>query len=160
MIRPVKTTDSSQIAEIYNHYVLNSISTFELEPIDEAEMSNRINTISAKYPYIVFEENGQVMGYAYASEWKVRKAYANSVESSVYLHPTACSKGIGSKLYSMLLNELKKQDIHAVIGGISLPNKPSIALHEKLGFEKIGQFKEVGKKFNKWIDVGYWQLLF
>ncbi|MCG8582197.1 MAG: N-acetyltransferase family protein, partial [Bacteroidales bacterium] len=159
MIRPVKATDADCIAGIYNHYIDSSIATFELDLIDENEMLNRIKKINAKYPFIVFEESNQILGYAYASQWKLRKAYMKTVESSVYLHPEAHGKGIGTKLYSHLIGELNSMDIHAVIGGISLPNDASVRLHEKMGFQKIGQFKEVGRKFGKWIDVGYWELV-
>ncbi|WP_439183128.1 arsinothricin resistance N-acetyltransferase ArsN1 family B [Carboxylicivirga taeanensis] len=160
MIRTVKTTDAPAIAAIYNYFVTSSIVTFELEPVSAAEMARRIDTISAKYPYLVYEEGGVVLGYAYATQWKARQAYQHSVESSVYLHPEAKGRGIGSCLYAKLLGDLKERSIHAVIGGISLPNEASIALHEKFGFEKIGQFKQVGRKFDQWIDVGYWELLF
>ncbi len=159
MIRPVKPSDATAIVSIYNHYIINSTATFELESIAVEEMRQRIEMISAKHPYIVFEEDNQLLGYAYASDWKQRKAYSQSVVSSVYLHPEAQGKGIGTQLYSRLLEALKNSDIHAVIGGISLPNEASIALHEKFGFEKVAQFKEVGKKFDQWIDVGYWELV-
>jgi phosphinothricin acetyltransferase len=77
----------------------------------------------------------------------------------VYLHPASVGKGIGSRLYDALLTELRGRQIHTVIGGIALPNKASVALHERFGFEKIAHFKEVGRKFGEWIDVGYWQLI-
>ncbi len=159
MIRSVKHDDAAHIAGIYNHYVVNSIVTFELESVSVDEMAKRIDTICKRYPYLVYEEDGVVLGYAYATQWKARQAYQHSVESSVYLHHDAIGKGIGSMLYAMLLDKLKEMSIHAVIGGISLPNEPSITLHEKFGFEKIGQFKQVGRKFNRWIDVGYWELI-
>lgn len=159
MIRPVKPTDATAIAEIYNHYIHTSISTFELAPIDAVEMEKRINAYSPKYPWLVYEENDKVLAYAYSSPWKARKAYKHTVESSVYLNHQAFGRGIGTTLYTQLMDELRAIDIHAVIGGISLPNPASIALHEKLGFEKIGQFTQVGRKFDQWIDVGYWELI-
>ncbi|WP_430816706.1 arsinothricin resistance N-acetyltransferase ArsN1 family B [Carboxylicivirga sp. RSCT41] len=159
MIRQVKPADASLIAGIYNHFIKHSIATFELDSIDSDEMLNRVKKITASYPFVVFEENDQILGYAYASAWKSRKAYARTVETSVYLHHKAQGKGIGTRLYSHLMNELKNKEIHAVIGGISLPNDASVKLHEKLGFQKIGHFKQVGRKFDKWIDVGYWELL-
>ena len=159
MIRNIIKEDAQQVCDIYNFYILNSVSTFEIEAITVDEIINRINRVISKYPWIVYEENDEILGYAYADEWKTRKAYKHSVESTVYLKDGESGKGIGSKLYNHLLTELRKLDIHAVIGGISLPNEASIALHEKFDFEKIGQFKEVGYKFNKWIDVGYWELI-
>ncbi len=159
MIRTVNIQDAKEICEIYNYYITNSIVTFEEEIVGVSEMKNRIENINAKLPWIVYEESGEVLGFAYASEWKSRCAYKHSVESTVYLRPEAMKEGIGSKLYKELILRLRKMKLHAVIGGISLPNKSSIALHEKFGFEKIGQFKEVGYKFEKWIDVGYWELM-
>lgn len=159
MIRKVTVTDAAQIAEIYNHFVEKTIVTFEETPLTISEVEKWIKETTSTFPWFVFEEKEELLGYAHASSWKSRCAYRNSVESTVYLRPTAFGKGIGSKLYDRLLTELRKLGFHAIIGGIALPNKASIALHEKFGFEKIGHFKEVGNKFNQWIDVGYWQLL-
>lgn len=160
MIRDVKESDAKEIAAIYNYYVENTIITFEEDKVTELQMKDRIKTITAKLPWIIYEENGKVLGYAYASEWKSRCAYKHSVESTVYLNHKVLGKGIGTKLYRELLTRISLKDVHAVIGGIALPNDESVALHEKLGFEKVAQFKEVGYKFNKWIDVGYWELMF
>lgn len=159
MIRDVKITDARSIAAIYNYYVENTVITFEEDVVSEEEMIDRIKNTTLKLPWIVYEEKGEVLGYAYASEWKSRCAYKHSVESTVYLNNKVKGKGIGTKLYQELLTRIGKGDVHAVIGGIALPNDASIALHEKLGFEKVAQFKEVGYKFNKWIDVGYWELI-
>jgi len=160
MIRNISIDDARQICEIYNFYVLNTIITFEEEEVAENEMKSRIEAITAKLPWIVYEKDGEIIGYAYASEWKSRCAYKHSLETTVYLKDGESGNGIGSMLYSELLKLLKAKNYHAAIGGISLPNESSIAIHEKFGFEKIGQFKEVGFKFNKWIDVGYWELIF
>ena len=159
MIRKVTLEDAGEISEIYNHYILNSIATFETIAIGVEEMQNRIRLVQQNFPWLVFESDGEILGYAYATEWKARRAYKRTVESTVYLRQDAFNKGIGTKLYKALLKELKKMKVHAVIGGISLPNDASIALHEKFKFEKVAHFKEVGFKFNKWIDVGYWELL-
>ena len=105
------------------------------------------------------EDEGQVVGYAYASRWKSRCAYRYSVETTVYLSSAATGKGFGSLLYEHLIAELRQRSIHSLIGGIALPNNASVSLHEKLGFEKVAHFKEVGWKFNQWIDVGYWELI-
>jgi len=160
MIRNIQPVDASQICDIYNYYIQNTVVTFEEKLLEVEEMKKRILNISEKFPWIVYEENGVIIGYAYACEWKPRTAYKYSVETTIYLKPELHRNGMGTLLYSHLINILKKRDIHAAIGGIALPNKASIALHEKLGFRKIGQFKEVGFKFNKWIDVGYWELIF
>ena len=159
MIRNATNADSLVIAEIYNHYILNTVVTFEEDAITAAEMQQRITDIKSKYPWLVYEENGVVIGYAYAGPWKARSAYRYAVESTVYLHPAHTGKGIGKQLYAKLIEGLKEIDKHSVIGGIALPNDASIKLHEQLGFKKIGQFIEVGLKFGKWVDVGYWELL-
>ncbi|MDV7188200.1 arsinothricin resistance N-acetyltransferase ArsN1 family B [Lutibacter sp. TH_r2] len=158
MIRKVKLSDASAIAEIYNFHVYNTIVTFDLIPVSASEMKETIQNVIKKYPWFVYEIDNKVVGYAYASYWKTRSAYDATVESSIYISEKAIGNGIGKQLYNHLLNELKQQKIHAVIGGISLPNKASVAIHEKFGFKKVAHFTEVGFKFNKWIDVGYWQL--
>ena len=159
MIRPVNIEDASQLAEIYNFYILNTIVTFEAELIDETEMRSRIRSNTSKFPWIVYEKDVELLGYAYAGEWNSRYAYKNTVESTIYLKDTATNKGIGFLLYQFLINQLKEMRFHAIIGGISLPNPASVALHEKCGFEKVAHYKEVGYKFDRWIDVGYWELL-
>lgn len=160
MVRNVEMSDAEEISNIYNYYIKNTVITFEETPLAKEDMAERIKTNSALYPWIVYEENNEILGYAYATAWKSRSAYRYTVESTVYLRHDQHGKGLGTQLYKSLINQLKKQKFHAVIGGIALPNDLSIALHEKLGFEKIAQFKEVGYKFEKWIDVGYWELIF
>ncbi|MBK5209456.1 MAG: N-acetyltransferase [Flavobacteriaceae bacterium] len=159
MIRTVKFEDAQEIAEIYNYYILNSCVTFEEIPISIEEMSERIQAAHSKFPWLVYEKDKEIIGYAYASVWKPRSAYKYTIESTIYLKKEATKNGIGSLLYKELISRLTNLGFHAVIGGISLPNEASIALHEKFGFKKVAQFKEVGYKFNKWIDVGYWELL-
>ena len=159
MIRSVQLKDTNDIAAIYNYYVLNSVVTFEEKIVSEHAMKKRIQFTISKLPWIVYVKDDQVIGFAYASEWKSRCAYKHSVESTVYLKPGEMSKGIGTRLYLELIKQLTAMNFHAVIGGIALPNKSSIYLHEKFGFKKVAHFKEVGYKFKKWIDVGYWELI-
>lgn len=159
MIRTVQTKDIREICTIYNYYIENTTITFEEEPISDDEMGKRINEIVPSYPWLVYEYNETVLGYAYATRWKARAAYRHSVELSIYISKDNLGKGIGKKLYETILAELRKTDVHAVIGGMSLPNEPSEKLHESLGFKKMAEFKEVGYKFQKWIDVGYWELI-
>ncbi len=159
MIRTVKNNDIQQICDIYNYYIENTIITFEEKPVSQKEMKNRVIEITSSFPWLVYEEAGQVIGYAYASKWKGRCAYRFSIESTVYIKKDAQGKGFGTKLYKILLAELKKVDIHAVIGGIALPNEKSQGIHKKLGFKKVAHFSEVGYKFDKWIDVEYWELI-
>lgn len=160
MIRPATTADAAAIAAIYNHYVANTIITFEEEPVSAADMAGRITEVAAaSLPWFVWEENGRILGYAYASKWKSRCAYRHSVEASLYLEKSATGRGLGTKLYAALIADVKQRGMHAVIGGAALPNPASVALHEKLGFVKVAYFKQTGWKFKQWIDVGYWELI-
>ncbi|WP_444893760.1 arsinothricin resistance N-acetyltransferase ArsN1 family B [Microbulbifer sp. TRSA001] len=160
MIRAVKHSNSSEIAKIYNYYVKNTYITFEAEPVSTENIVNRIEECAKnKLPWLVAEGEDRVLGYCYASKWKGRCAYQYSVEATVYLDMNYASKGWGSKLYAELFKQLSELNVHAVICGIALPNTGSVALHEKFGMEKVAHFKEVGRKFNQWIDVGYWQCL-
>jgi phosphinothricin acetyltransferase len=158
MIRTATVADAEQICDIYNNYIENTIISFEQEPVSVSQMQTRI-TEGASFPWLVFEEDQTILGYAYASIWKTRSAYRHSVESTIYISNQATGKGIGSKLYSTLITELRTTDAHCLIACIALPNAASIGLHEKVGFEKNAHFKEVGKKFGQWIDVGFWELM-
>ena len=159
-IRAAAADDPGAIAEIYNHYIATTVITFEEDPVSAREMARRIgNVASASLPWLVAEREGQVAGYAYASQWKARSAYRFSVEITVYVHPGCPRLGIGRRLYEELLHRLKAQGIHAAFGVIALPNEASVALHERLGFAKAAHLREVGFKFGRWIDVGYWQLM-
>ena len=158
MIRDVLVADAETIASIYNYYILNTVITFEEQVVSVDEMAERIReSQSLGLPWLVAEEGDEVVGYAYASKWKGRCAYRFAAEVTVYLSTTATSKGWGTKLYEALFAALKHGAIHTVIGGIALPNEASIALHEKFGMQQVAHFKEVGFKFEEWIDVGYWQ---
>jgi len=158
-LRAVQRADAAALCAIYNYHVLNTIVTFEEDVVSEHEMAERIAEISRAFPWYVLEAGGTVVGYAYASSWKSRSAYRYSVESTVYVAEDRLGRGYGTRLYAALLDELRQRHLHNVIGGISLPNAASVALHEKLGFRKLGEFREVGWKFSRWIDVGYWELL-
>jgi L-amino acid N-acyltransferase YncA len=159
MIRSVTPGDAAAIADVYNHYILNTVITFEETPVDAGEMERRILKITAAYPWVVHEEDNAVLGYAYASRWGERASYRHSAAATVYLKPDAHGRGIGSGLYRALLEELKQRGVHTVLGGIALPNEKSRRLHEKFGFRKVSHLSEVGYKFGRWIDVGYWQLM-
>ena len=159
VIRSAQDSDVEQLCDIYNEYVKDTIITFDTQlkeiPAFRSEMHDSMKTL----PYIVAEKDGQILGFAFASCWKSRCAYNYSVESSIYVLPESKGKRVGYSLYYQLIKELKNLEIHAVIAGISLPNVISVGLHEKMGFQKIAHFKEVGYKFNRWIDMGYWELI-
>lgn len=159
MIRLINESDIPSIKAIYNHYIKNTHVTFEENEIDDHELGKRIKEITEDYPWIVFEEENKILGYAYASRWKKRSAYKHSAEFTVYVDKNNFRRGIGSQLLNELIKQAKEKNIHCLIGGVAMPNEMSIALHEKFGFIKCAEFKEVGFKFGKWIDVGYWQKL-
>jgi L-amino acid N-acyltransferase YncA len=157
-IRPAAAADVEAVARIYNHYVANTTISFEEQTVSPAEMAERIDEVlQARLPWLVAEEAGHLVGYAYAGKWKGRCAYRHSAESSVYLDPQFMGRGIGTRLYQELLAMLRERSIHVVIAGIALPNEASVALHERQGFSKVAHFREVGYKFGQWLDVGYWQ---
>jgi len=159
MIRLATPADADAICSIYNHYVLHTVVTFEEVPVTAAEMRHRMAEVQASFPWLVAEENGRLIGYAYAGKWRARSAYRFSTESTVYLAPDAVGRGWGARLYRELLPRLAALKVHAVMGGIALPNAGSVALHEKMGFRKVAHFEAVGWKENRWLDVGYWQMI-
>lgn len=159
MIREVSIKDAKAITDIYNYYIRNSVANLEETEIDESFFNDKILKDATRFPWLVYEKDHKIIGFAYASEWKARSGYKKSAELTVYLHHNNASKGIGTRLYKAVIDRLKEMDVHAVVGGISLPNEASVRLHEKFGFEKVAHYKEIGYKFNKWVDVGYWQLI-
>lgn len=159
MIRSATIHDAEAIAKIYSWYVLNTVISFEVDVVTAEEMAQRISAVMLdSLPWLVMESAGQIVGYAYASKWKGRCSYRFSVETTVYVDEKMQKQGIGSALYAELLTILRGKSLHVVMGGIALPNETSVALHEKFGFQKVAHFKEVGFKFDRWVDVGYWQL--
>jgi phosphinothricin acetyltransferase len=158
-IRSATAADAERICAIYNHYIATTTISFEEEPVAPAEMAKRIADVNAaNLPWLVMLEEDKLIGYAYATKWRVRAAYRFAVESSVYFDPAHAGQGGGRALYEALLAELRQRDLHLVIGGIAQPNEASVRLHERLGFTKVAHFSEVGLKFGRWVDVGYWQL--
>ncbi len=157
MIRAAEAADAPRICEIYNHYIEHTVVTFEETSVAAHDIAARIAAITQRYPWLVYEANGTVAGYAYAGEWKQRSAYRHSVESTIYLSPDITRRGIGTELYGALLTRLHGQGLHCAVGVIALPNAGSVALHERLGFKKVAHLAEIGWKLGRWVDVGYWQ---
>ncbi|WP_020653707.1 arsinothricin resistance N-acetyltransferase ArsN1 family B [Massilia niastensis] len=158
-IRSATPGDAAAICAIYNPYIASTTISFEEAPVAASDMAQRISEVAAAgLPWLLALDGEQVLGYAYATRWRARPAYRSSVESSIYMHPEATGRGAGKALYAALLDELRTRALHMVIGGIAQPNERSVALHEQLGFRKVAHFSEVGRKFGRWIDVGYWEL--
>jgi len=156
VIRAARADDAAPICTIYNHHVTGTTVTFDETPLATREMGRRVR--AATLPWLVIEDSGVVAGYSRAAPWKTRDAYRHTVESSVYVDPRFQRRGHGRRLYQALLAELRGRQVHVVLAGIALPNPPSIALHERLGFTPCGVMREVGWKFGRWVDVGYWAL--
>jgi phosphinothricin acetyltransferase len=159
MIRPVNTADAPAICGIYNYYIVSTAVSFDEKPVSVTEMEDRIRTITAKYPWFVWEEAGEVPAYAYVNTWKEKAAYRYAAELSIYVKCGKEGHGIGRALMAHLLEAVRKTDIHTLVSGITIPNDRSVALHEKFGFQKIAQFHEIGFKLDTWLDVGYWELI-
>jgi phosphinothricin acetyltransferase len=158
-LRPASTADAAAIRAIYDYYIATTTISFEEDAVTEQDMAQRITDVgSAGLPWLVLEVDGKVVGYAYATKWRARTAYRYSVESTIYLDQAFTGRGLGRILYGALLDDLRKRELRLVIGGIALPNEGSVGLHEKMGFRKVAHFSEVGMKFGRWIDVGYWEL--
>lgn len=149
--------DAGDVAGIYNYYVKNTHHTFETEPIETDTMQVRIAEVQEEYPFLVAVSGGTMAGYCYAAQFKLREAYEHSAEVSIYVKSDTHQRGVGTRLYTRLFEELADTHIHVLIAGIALPNDISIRFHEKMGFEKVAHFKEVGYKLGRWIDVAYWQ---
>jgi L-amino acid N-acyltransferase YncA len=159
-IRDARAEDVPSLCAIYNHYVVSDVATFEEAPISSDDMLDRVQSVQEDWFWLVYEDDsGTVVGFAYASKWKARAAYRHSVETSVYVHEQHRGRRIGHALYAALLERLRARNVHSVIGGIAGQNAASTALHEAFGFRPVARFSEVGRKFGRWIDVSYYQLI-
>jgi L-amino acid N-acyltransferase YncA len=159
-LRPATAADAQPIARIYNYYVDNTVITFEEDPVPAPDMAARIAEAQGlSLPWLVAEIDDRIVGYAYARKWRPRSAYRYSAETTIYLEHGYEGRRIGMRLYSALLPLLRERGMHVAIGGVALPNDASVALHEKLGFERVATFRQVGFKHDRWVDVAYWQLV-
>ena len=158
LIRLSREDDAAAIAAIYRHYVERTPISFEEVSPDDAEMARRMRGDRPGYhPWFVAEDGDCLLGYAASSPFRTRPAYRWTVETGIYLAPDAAGRGIGRELLATLLGVLERQGYVAAIGAIALPNEPSVALHEKLGFTHAGTYRGVGFKFGEWLDVGLWE---
>ena len=157
-IRMAAIDDLTAINDIYNYYVANSTCTYQTNPETMEERYTWFNEHDKKYPIILAENNGIVIGWASISRFKKREAYTPTVENSIYVRHDKLFKGIGAMLLKEIIKIAKEIGYHSLIAGISADQEVSIILHEKHGFTKVAHLKEVGHKFNKWLDVVYYQL--
>lgn len=158
-IRSARTSDAPAIQAIYAPIVENTAISFEEIAPDVAEIERRMAQIQAAHLYLVAERDGAVIGYAYGGPHRERAAYRSSVDVTVYIDERARRQGVGRRLYGELLPGLKACGYHAAFAGITLPNAGSVGLHEAMGFTPVGVYRECGKKFGEWRDVGWWQRL-
>ncbi len=152
-IRTVDIDDSADILRIYSHYIISTAYTFEVDVPTISQFTKRVAEISKDYPFLVYVQDGKTVGYAYASKHRERDAYCYDVDVAVYMDVECRGAGIGTKLYNMLFEMLKKQGFYNAYAGITVPNERSVELHKKYGFEDIGVFKKTGYKFGKWHGV-------
>jgi len=157
MLRSAQLDDAAAIARIYQHYVTHTTISFEAEPPTIDNIAARIQEVMARHSWLVYESEGALLGYAYTSTFRERRAYQSTVEATIYLDQAAIGHGIGRMLYQALLDDAALKGYHEALGVIALPNDLSIKLHEKLGFVKVAHLEKIGHKFNQWIDVGIWQ---
>jgi phosphinothricin acetyltransferase len=158
-VRPGRRSDLPALTELYNHYVRETVATFDVEPwTAEARMlwfTHYAET--GRHRLLVAVDGDQLLGYVTSSTFRARAAYEPSVETTVYLAPGATGRGIGSMLYQRLFAELQSEDVHRAFAGVALPNPASIALHRRFGFTDVGTFTEVGRKQGRWWDVHWMQ---
>ena len=152
-IRFINSTDAADVLAIYAPYILETGVSFETTVPTLEEFTSRIEHYTQKYPWLVAEENGKVVGYAYASKHRDREAYQWCVESSVYLHPSCRGRGIAQMLYVRLFDILTSAGFVNVYAGITQPNEASNKLHERMGFELVGTYRKIGYKLGRWHDV-------
>lgn len=153
MIRSVRLSDAADIAEIYNRYVTETTVSFETDPLSVEEMRDRIGLLVASFPYFVWEENGRVVAYCYAHQWKERAAYSHTWESTIYIEHGYHHRGIGSRLMTELVADCRRRGAYVLIACITAENTASIKFHESLGFRKVSLFPGVGEKFGRRLDV-------
>jgi phosphinothricin acetyltransferase len=157
-IRPAIDDDLTDIAAIYNHEIANSIATFDLEPPTLTYWQEKLRgNHPGDHLLVAVDNDKDVVGYAYSWSYRPRPAYNTTRETSIYLDPSVRGKGVARRLYPALLDTLAESGVHTAVALVALPNPGSIRLHEACGFEHVGTMREVGNKFDQWIDVAWFQ---
>ena len=159
IVRPITKEDLPEVLAILNREILEGTAHFGTDPMSMDDILREFEH-AGNYPWLGATEDGVVAGFARASPWKSRGAYARTCEVGVYVRPDYHRRGIAAAIYGQFLPELEARGFKTLLGGIALPNPASIRLHEKFGFSYVGTFPKVGWKFGKWRDVGYWALTF
>jgi phosphinothricin acetyltransferase len=158
VIRPAVEEDLQDIAAIYEHEIAHSIATFDLEPPDSSYWHEKLaGNHPGDHLLVAVDEDQDVVGYAYSWSFRPRPAYSLTRETSIYLDPSVRGKGIGRLLYPALLDTMAESGVHTAVALVAQPNPSSVTLHKFCGFEEVGQMREVGYKFDQWIDVLWFQ---
>ena len=158
-IRPGTIDDLPRLVEIYNHYIVNTPVTFDLEPHTVEERRPWFEQFAAtgRHQLLVAEDAGHVIAYAGTHQFRTKAAYDTTVETTIYCAPDAVRRGVGRALYEALFAAIAQEDIHMLVAGITLPNEASVKLHELFGFRETGVFHAVGRKFDQYWDVGWYE---
>jgi len=156
-IRPAVRADLPRLTEIYNHYVVHTPVTFDLEPYTVERRETWFDQFApaGRYRLLIAEEHGAVIGYAGTTRFRPKAAYETTVETTIYCDAQAIGKGVGSQLYGALFDAIQREDIRRIVAGYTLPNAASAALHERFGFQRVGVFTENGRKFGRYWDVAW-----
>lgn len=157
MIRPGTEGDTAPINRIYNHFVLHTTATFDVEPWSEEKRRTWIRGFVKPYFLLVAECSDELVGFAHNGKFRPKAAYDSSTDTTVYTIPEGAPPGTGTALYQALFSHLNTTDLHRAYAVIALPNVASIALHEKFGFRRVGVFDEVGTKFGRRVDVAWYE---
>jgi phosphinothricin acetyltransferase len=158
-VRRAERPDLTRIVEIYNHYVETTAITFDVKPYSEAEREPWFSQFAAsgRHQLFVAERAGRVIGYVGSMRYGTKPAYATSAETTIYVAPDERARGVGARLYAALFDALRGEGLHRLLAGITLPNEPSVRLHERLGWQRVGVYSEVGHKLGRYWDVGWWE---
>ena len=158
-IRAATRADLPRLTEIYNHYVINTPITFDVAPFAAEGRAAWFDEHagSGRHRLLVAREGDLLVGYASSGRFRAKPAYDSTVESSIYCAPEATGRGIGTRLYTALFDAIANEDINRIVAGVTLPNDASVALHQRLGFRRIGAYSEVGRKFGRYWDVAWFE---
>ena len=156
-VRPAAASDLAGVAAIYDEQVHRGVATFDLEPPPVSHWARLVDSTDPGDHFLVTDDGGDVLGFAYSSTYRPRPGYRLTRETSVYVSEDARGRGVGRALYADLLDRVRADGIHVVLGLVALPNPASVALHEACGFELAGTLREVGRKFDRWLDTAWYQ---
>jgi phosphinothricin acetyltransferase len=159
LVRPARPADLARLTEIYNHYIVTTPATFDLEPFSPQQRRAWLEEHADDGPHRIFvaEDQGAVLGYASSGRFRTKRAYDTTVETSIYCAPEATGRGLGKLLYAALFEAIKGEDLYLAVAAITLPNDASVGLHQGFGFELTGTLHAVGRKFGRYWDVAWFE---